>query len=126
MRVNADATGSSSPLGVNILVAEAGIGPRPTSTYHQSLEVVPASKADRDGTVILAVIVHLVTGHRAAGDETDESLCRQRAGIPVAAVARLPVLGSVDSEQADALTTELHGIAVRYREPVRDTRAVGI
>src|SRR5260370_41847500 len=109
MGVDADTARCSPSLRINILVAERGIGPRPTCTYHQSLEVVPASKADRDGTVILAVIVHLVTGHRAAGDETDESLCRQLAGIPVAAVARLPVVGSVDAGQADALTTELHG-----------------
>jgi hypothetical protein len=53
MRVNVDATGSSSPLDVNILVAEAGIGPRPTSTYHQSLEVVPAAKQTATGRSFL-------------------------------------------------------------------------
>jgi hypothetical protein len=53
MRVNADAARRSSSLGIDILVAEGGIGPRPAGTYHQCLEVVLASKADRDGTVIL-------------------------------------------------------------------------
>ena len=118
MRVNADATGSSSPLGVNILVTEAGIGPRPTSTYHQSLEVVFASKAGRDRSVILVVIVDLATRHRAASDEIHEGLGRQRTGIPVAIIARLSFLGRVDAEQADALLAELHGIAVRDRKPM--------
>jgi hypothetical protein len=44
----------------------------------------------------------------------------------VAVVARLPFLGSVDAEQADALTTELHGIAIRYREAMRGSCAAGI
>jgi hypothetical protein len=82
--------------------------------------------ADRDGTVILVVIVNLVPRHWVAGDESDESLCCQRTGIPVAIIARLSLLGSVGAERADALTTELHGIAVRYREPLRDSRAVCI
>jgi predicted aconitase with swiveling domain len=38
----------------------------------------------------------------------------------------LSFLGSVDAEQADELTTELHGIAVRDPEAMRDSRAVGI
>jgi hypothetical protein len=49
MRVNADAARCRPSLGVGILVAEGGIGPRPAGTYHQRLEVVLASKADRDG-----------------------------------------------------------------------------
>jgi len=126
MGVDADTARCSPSLRINILVAERGIGPRPTSTYHQSLEVVPASKADRDGTVILAVIVHLVTGHRAAGNETDESLCRQRARIPVATVTRLSFLGSIDAEKTDELPAELHGIAVRDGKAVRGSRAVGV
>jgi hypothetical protein len=72
------------------------------------------------------VIVDLATRHGAAGDESDESLSRQRTGIPVAVIARLPFLGRVYAEQANALTTEFHGIAVRHREPVRDSRAVGV
>jgi hypothetical protein len=66
MRVNAYAAGSSSPLGVNILVAEGSIGSRPASTHHQCLEVVFASKADCDRAVILVVVVHLVARHRPA------------------------------------------------------------
>ena len=114
MSVDANTARCSPSLGVNILVAEGGIGPRPAGTYHQRLEVVFASKAGRDRSVMLVVIVDLATRHRAAGDEGDESLCRQRAGIPVAIVARLSLLGSVNAEQADALATELHGIAVRH------------
>ena len=114
MPVNADAARCRPSLGVDILIAEGGIGPRPAGTYHQRLEVVLASKADRDWSVILLVVVHLVTRHWTAGNEGDESLGRQRTGIPVAIIARLSLLGSVDAEQADALTTELHGIAVRH------------
>jgi hypothetical protein len=126
MRVNADAARCRSSLRINILVAERGIGPRPAGAYHQCLEVVFAGKANRDWAVILVVIVDLMTRHWAAGDEVEKSFRRQRTGIPVAIVARLPFLGSVDAEQADALMTELHGIAIRDREAVRDTRAVGI
>jgi hypothetical protein len=50
MPVNADAARSRSSLGIDILIAEGGIGPRPAGTYHPSLEVVFASKAHRDGT----------------------------------------------------------------------------
>jgi hypothetical protein len=113
MRVNAYAARCRPSLRINILVAEGRIGPRPACAYHHRLEVVFASKAGRDRTVILLVIVDLVTGHRAASNEADEGLCRQRAGIPVATVARLPFLGSVDAEQADALPAELHGITKR-------------
>src|SRR5580704_14499774 len=119
MRVNAYAARCRPSLGVNILVAEGGIGPRPAGTYHQRLEVVFASKAGRDRSVILVVIVDLATRHRAASDESDKSLGRQRAGIPVAVVARLSFLWSVDAEQADALLAELHGIAIRDRESMR-------
>ena len=123
MRVNADTARCRPSLGVNILVTEGGIGPRPAGTYHQRLEVVLASKADRDRAVILAVIVDLVTRHWAAGNESDESLCRQRTGIPVAIIARLRLLWSVDAEQAYALLAELHGVAIRDREAVRSSCA---
>jgi hypothetical protein len=66
MRVNANTARCSPSLRINILVAESRIGPRPAGTYHQRLQVVIASKADRDGTVILVVIVDLVTRHWAA------------------------------------------------------------
>ena len=89
MRVDADPARCRPSLGVNILVTEGGIGPRPTGTYHQRLEVVLASKADRDRAVVLVVIIDLVTRHWAAGNESDESLCRQRTRIPVAIIARL-------------------------------------
>ncbi len=126
MRVNSDPTGCRPSLGVDVLIAEGGIGPRPASIHHQRLEVVLASKADRDRAVVLVVIIDLVTRHRTAGNEGDESLGRQRTGIPVAIIARLSLLGCVNAEQADALTTELHGIAVRYGEPVRGSCAAGI
>ena len=57
MSVNADAARCRPSLSVGILVAEGGISPRPAGTYHQRLEVVLASKANRDGTVVLAVII---------------------------------------------------------------------
>jgi hypothetical protein len=123
MGVDANAARCRPSLGVNVLVTEGGIGPRPSGTYHQRLEVVLPSKADRDGTVILVVIVNLVTRHGTASDEIDKSLRRQRTRIPVAVVARLSFLGSVDAEQADALTTEPHGIAIRDREAVRSSCA---
>jgi hypothetical protein len=113
MRVNADAARCRPSLGVDILVAEGGIGPRPAGAYHQRLQVVLASKADRNGTVIFVVIVDLVTRHWAAGDKFDKSLRRQRTWIPVAIIARLRLLWSVNAEQTDALTTKLHGIAIR-------------
>ena len=34
----------------------------------------------------------------------------------MAVVARLPLLGSVNAEQANALTAELHGVAIRDGE----------
>jgi hypothetical protein len=125
MRMNADAARCRPSLGVNILVAVGGIGPRPSGTYHQCLQVIPASKADRDRTRVLPVIVDLVTRHGTASDENDESFRRQRTRIPVAIIAGLPLLWSVDAEQADALTTELHGVAIRDREAMRGSRAVG-
>ena len=123
MSVNANAARCRPSLGVNILVTEGGIGPRPAGTYHQRLEVVLASKADSDRTVILVVIVNLMTRDGTASDEIDESFRRQRAGIPFAVIARLRLLWSVNAEQADALTTELHGIAIRDREAVRSSCA---
>jgi hypothetical protein len=81
MRVNAYAAGSSSPLGVNILVAEGSIGPRPASTHHQCLEVVFASKADCDRAVILVVVVHLVARHRTASDESNKGLGRHQDSV---------------------------------------------
>jgi hypothetical protein len=126
MRVDADPARCRPSLGVNILVTEGGIGPRPAGTYHQRLEVVLPSKADRDGTVILVVIVNLVTRHGTASDEIDKSLGCQRAGIPVAAVARLSFFGSVDAEQADALTAKLYSIAIRDREAMRGSSTAGI
>ena len=126
MCVHPNAPRCRPSLGINILIAESSIGPGPAGTYHQRLKVVFASKADRDRAVVLAVIVDLVTRHGTAGDESDESLGRQRARIPMAVVARLSFLRSVDAEQADALLAELHGIAVRDREAMRGSRAVGI
>jgi hypothetical protein len=125
MRVNADTARCRPSLGVNILVTEGGIGPRPAGTYHQRLKVVLASKADRDWSVVLLVIVHLATRHWTAGNEGDERLRRQRTGIPVAIIARLSFLGSVDAEQADALLAEPNGIAIRDREAMRGC-AVGV
>src|ERR1700704_472979 len=43
MRGNANATRCRPSLGVDILVAEGGRGPRPAGTYHQRLEVVLVS-----------------------------------------------------------------------------------
>jgi hypothetical protein len=126
MGVNAEASSCRPSLGVNVLIAEGSMGPRPAGTYHHRLEVVFASKAGRDRSVILVVIVDLATRYRAAGDEGDKSLGRQRTGIPVAIIARLSLLGSIDAEQADALTTKLHGIAIRDSGPVRHSRAIRI
>jgi hypothetical protein len=55
MRVNADAARCRPSLGVDILIAEGGVGPRPAGAYHQRLKVVLASKADRDGAVSRSV-----------------------------------------------------------------------
>ena len=77
MRVNSDPTGCRPSLGVDVLIAEGGIGPRPAGTHHQRLEVVLAGIADRDGAGVFPVVVD------------DESLGRQRTGIPVAIIARL-------------------------------------
>jgi hypothetical protein len=125
MPVNADAARCRPSLGINILVTEGGKGPRPAGTHHQRLEVVLASKADRDWSAILLVVVHLATRHWTAGNKGDESLGRQRTGIPVAIIARLSLLGCVDAEQSDALLAEPNGIAIRDREAVRASRAVG-
>jgi hypothetical protein len=43
----------------------------------------------------------------------------------VAIIARLSLLGCVDAEQSDALLAEPNGIAIRDREAVRASRAVG-
>jgi hypothetical protein len=126
MRVDADAARRRPSLGVNIPVGEGGIGPRLAGTDHQRLEVVLAGNADRDGTVVLVVIFDLVARHGTPSDESDEGLCRQRAWVPVAVIARLSFLGSVDAEQADALTPKLYGIAVRDREAMRGSSPVGI
>jgi hypothetical protein len=42
MRVDADAARCRPSLGVNILVAEGSIGPRPAGTHHQRLQIIPA------------------------------------------------------------------------------------
>src|SRR5260370_25004155 len=101
MRVNAYAARCRPSLGIDVLVAEGGIGPRPAGTYHQRLEVVLASKADRHGTGVLPVIVYLVTDHWAAGNEDDESLRRQRTGGPLPIVALLRLLCSIDAAPPD-------------------------
>jgi len=44
MRLNADTACCRPSLGVNILIAEDSIGPRPAGTDHQRLEVVLAGK----------------------------------------------------------------------------------
>src|ERR1700722_12436395 len=124
--MNADAARCRPSLRVNVLVAEGSIGPGPAGRYHQGLEVVLASKADCDRAVVFMVIVHLVTRHRTASDESDKGLCRQRTGIPVATVARLSLLGSVDAEQANTLTPKLHGVAIGGREAMWGCRAVCI
>jgi hypothetical protein len=49
MRVDADAARCRLSLGVNILVT--------VGTYHQRLQVVHASKADRDWTGVFPVII---------------------------------------------------------------------
>jgi hypothetical protein len=54
-----------------------------------------------------------VTRHWTAGNEVNESLRRERTGMPLAIVARLRLLWCVDAEQADALLAKLHGIAIR-------------
>ena len=61
MSVNADAARCRPSFGVGVLVAEGGISPRPAGAYHQRLEVVLASKADRDRADILVVIINLMT-----------------------------------------------------------------
>ena len=61
MRMNAHAARRRPSLGVNILVIDGGMGPRPAGTYHQGLEVVLAGKADGDREVVLSVVIHLVT-----------------------------------------------------------------
>jgi|HubBroStandDraft_6_1064221.scaffolds.fasta_scaffold102320_5 hypothetical protein len=98
MRMNANPARCRPSLGIDILVAEGGISPRPAGTYHQRLKVVVAGKADRDRTVILVVIIDLVTPDWAAGDEGDESLCRQRTGISVAVIAGLSFFGSMPNK----------------------------
>jgi len=118
MCVNTSAARCRPSLGVNILIAEGGIGPRPTGTYHQRLEVILAGKADRNGTVVLVVIIDLLTRHWAASDESDESLCRQRPGIPVAIIARLSLRERRcrTSGRADDRTS-------RYRRPTPRSHA---
>ena len=56
MGVNAYAARCRPSLGIDILIAEGGVGPRPAGAYHQRLKVVLASKADRDGAVSVACI----------------------------------------------------------------------
>src|SRR4029077_3212862 len=75
-------------------------------------EVILACKAHCYGTVVLAVIIDLVTRHRAAGDESDKSLRRQRAGMPLTIIASLALLRCVDAEQPHKLRAKLYGITV--------------
>jgi len=53
--VNADAARCHPSLGVDTLIAEGGVGPRPAGAYYQRLKVVLASKADRDGALSRSV-----------------------------------------------------------------------
>jgi hypothetical protein len=53
MRVDADPARCRPSLSVDVQVAEGGIGPRPAGTYHQRLEIVLASKSDRDRATLL-------------------------------------------------------------------------
>jgi hypothetical protein len=46
--------------------------------------------------------------------------------MPLAVIAGLSFFGSVDAEQADALLAELNGIAIRDREAVGGSRALGV
>ena len=112
MSVNANAARCRPSFGVGVLVAEGAIGPRPAGAHHQRLEVILACKAHCYGTVVLVVIVHLVTRHWAAGDESDKSLRRQRAGMPLTIIASLALLRCVDTEQPHKLRAKLYGITV--------------
>jgi hypothetical protein len=67
----------------------------------------------------------LVIGHRADGNEVDQSLRRQWTGIPVVIVARLLLFRSVDAEHADPLTAKLQGIAIGDREAMRGSDGYG-
>jgi len=80
MRVNADAARCRPSLGVDILIAEGGVGPRPAGAYHHRLGVVLASKAGRDRAVILAVIVDLVTRHWAASKKATSAFVAKGPG----------------------------------------------
>jgi hypothetical protein len=124
MRMNANAARCSPSLSVNVLVAEGSIGPSPAGRDHQRLKVVLAGKADCHRAVVLVVVVHLVTRHRMASNESDESLCRQRVRIPVATITRLSFLGRVNAEQADTLPAKLYGIAIRDCETMCSSGAV--
>ena len=126
MSVNANAVRCHPSLGVGVLVAEGGIGPRPAGTYHQRLKVILACKAHCYGTVVLVVILHLVTRHWAAGDESDKSLRRQRTGVPFAVVTGLELLRRVNPEQANKLLAELYGVAIGYCEAKQSSGAVDI
>jgi hypothetical protein len=112
MSVNANAARCRPSFGVGVLVAEGAIGPRPAGTHHQRLEVVLACKADRDGTVVLAVIVDLLAGHGPASDEALQRFLGKRAGMPLTIIASLALLRCVDAEQPHKLRAKLYSITV--------------
>jgi hypothetical protein len=80
MRMNANAARSRPSLGVDILVAEGSIGPGPAGRDHQRLKVVLAGKADCHRAFVLVVVIHLVTRHRTASDESDKGLVASGPG----------------------------------------------
>ncbi len=45
MRVHANSARRCPPLGIDILAAELGIGPRPTGRHHERLQIVAPGKA---------------------------------------------------------------------------------
>jgi hypothetical protein len=91
--------------------------PCPAGRDHHRLQVIVPGEALRHRLIRGGIEVHLLAGHRAAGDEVLERLPGERCRLPMAVVAGLSLRRHVDREQAHDLGPEADRVAVDDLEP---------
>ena len=108
-----------------ISVAGMRVCPSPAGQDHLFLQIVVTGIALGDWAVVLAVVVYLAAGGRAASD--DKSAPPLPSGRePFAIVTRLELLRGINPEQANELLAEFHGVSIGYCEAMQSSGAVGV
>jgi hypothetical protein len=103
MRMNADFARCGPSLSVDIPIAEGDVGPHPAR--HQRPQLLSTSKAQRDGTSDLVA----ATGRPAK--KSTSAFVASGPGYQLLSSQGCAFSGA-DAEHANALTAELHGVAI--------------